>query len=89
MIANRYGPHSPPSLRHQLHSRLVQSEPRQRSRPLLTHRLPHHQRLRLDRGWAMDEGDRHFQKDNEVFKAEIDKLNAPAEQPGPVDTKTQ
>jgi hypothetical protein len=26
------------------------------------------QRLRLDRGWAMDEGDRHFQRDNEVFK---------------------
>ena len=26
------------------------------------------QRLRFDRAWAMDEGDRHFQKDNEVFK---------------------
>jgi hypothetical protein len=26
------------------------------------------QRLRLDRGWAMDEGDRHFRKDDEVFR---------------------
>jgi hypothetical protein len=26
------------------------------------------QQLRLDRGWAMDEGDRHFQRENEVFK---------------------
>jgi hypothetical protein len=27
------------------------------------------ERLRLDRRWAMDEGDRHFQKDNAVFKS--------------------
>ena len=27
------------------------------------------QRLRFDRGWAMDEGDRYFQRDNEVFRS--------------------
>ncbi len=27
------------------------------------------QRLRRDRRWAMDEGDRYFQKDNEVFRS--------------------
>jgi len=30
--------------------------------------LPYEQRLRLDRSWSMDEGDRHFQKDDLVFK---------------------
>jgi hypothetical protein len=30
--------------------------------------LPYEQRLRLDRSWSMDEGDRHFQRDDQVFK---------------------
>jgi hypothetical protein len=30
--------------------------------------LPYEQRLRLDRRWSMDEGDRHFQRDDSVFK---------------------
>ena len=30
--------------------------------------LPYEQRLRLDRSWSMDEGDRHFQHDSLVFK---------------------
>ncbi len=30
--------------------------------------LPYEQRLRLDRSWSMDEGDRHFQRDDSVFK---------------------
>jgi hypothetical protein len=30
--------------------------------------LPYEQRLRLDRNWSMDEGDRHFQRDDLVFK---------------------
>jgi hypothetical protein len=30
--------------------------------------LPYEERLRLDRRWSMDEGDRHFQKDDLVFK---------------------
>src|SRR4051794_3754222 len=40
---------------------------------MATHHVPagadtYEQRLRIDRGWAMDEGDRHFRKDSEVFK---------------------
>ena len=44
---------------------------------------PYEQRLRVDRGWAMDEGDRHFQKDDEVFKTlrkiarRLDELGTP------------
>jgi hypothetical protein len=30
--------------------------------------LPYEQRLNENRRWAMDEGDRHFQRDNAVFK---------------------
>jgi hypothetical protein len=30
--------------------------------------LPYEQRLKLDRSWSMDEGDRHFQRDDLVFK---------------------
>jgi hypothetical protein len=33
-----------------------------------TRAVPYEQRLRLDRDWSMDEGDRHFQRDNLVFK---------------------
>jgi hypothetical protein len=32
-------------------------------------RLLYEQELRLNREWAMDEGDRHFQRDNAVFKS--------------------
>jgi hypothetical protein len=41
------------------------------------------QRLRLDRRWAMDEGDRHFRRDDEVFKTlrkitrRLDELGVP------------
>jgi hypothetical protein len=31
--------------------------------------LPYEDRLRLDPSWSMDEGDRHFQRDDSVFKA--------------------
>jgi hypothetical protein len=30
--------------------------------------LPYEQRLRVERDWSMDEGDRHFQHDSAVFK---------------------
>jgi len=30
--------------------------------------LPYEQRLRADRGWSMDEGDRHFRREDQVFK---------------------
>jgi hypothetical protein len=30
--------------------------------------LPYEQRLRAERGWGMDEGDRHFQHGSQVFK---------------------
>jgi hypothetical protein len=30
--------------------------------------LPYEQRLRADRGWSMDEGDRHFQHGSQVFE---------------------
>ena len=30
--------------------------------------LPYEERLRVDRDWSMDEGDRHFQRDDLVFK---------------------
>jgi hypothetical protein len=30
--------------------------------------LPYEQRLRLERGWSMDEGDRHFRHDSSVFR---------------------
>jgi hypothetical protein len=30
--------------------------------------LPYEQRLRAERGWSMDEGDRHFQHESQVFK---------------------
>jgi hypothetical protein len=30
--------------------------------------LPYEQRLKLDRRWSMDEGDRYFQRDDSVFK---------------------
>lgn len=30
--------------------------------------LPYEQRLKLDRNWSMDEGDRYFQRDDSVFK---------------------
>jgi hypothetical protein len=31
--------------------------------------LPYEQRLRAERSWSMDEGDRHFRHDSDVFKA--------------------
>ncbi len=31
--------------------------------------LPYEQRLRAERAWGMDEGDRHFRHDSEVFRA--------------------
>src|SRR5262249_40746370 len=31
--------------------------------------LTYEQRLRAERAWDMDEGDRHFRRDGEVFKA--------------------
>lgn len=30
--------------------------------------VPYEQRLKADRSWSMDEGDRHFQRDDSVFK---------------------
>jgi hypothetical protein len=30
--------------------------------------LPYEERLKLDRSWSMDEGDRHFQRDDLVFR---------------------
>jgi hypothetical protein len=30
--------------------------------------LPYEDRLRVERGWGMDEGDRHFQHESQVFK---------------------
>jgi hypothetical protein len=40
--------------------------------------LPYEQRLRLDWSWSMDEGDRHFQRDDQVFKT-LRKIALPLE----------
>jgi hypothetical protein len=45
----------------------MRTHPMEAATPIQTV-LPYEQRLRIERDWSMDEGDRHFQHDSLVFK---------------------